>query len=141
VNLTQQHSDEPESRDEGSEGSIVIGWITKLALTAAIIGTLGFDGISVGVGHLSTSDDASTAVQAASQNYQTTHNLTLAYDAARGAVKPTETISTTDFAIAADGTATLTLTNTVHTLVFFRTSMTKGWAVITEHSTGKYTGQ
>jgi hypothetical protein len=137
VNLTQQQSHRPGTRDEGG---IVIGWVTKLAVTAAIIGTLGFDGISVGLGHLSTTDDANTAVQAASQSYLSTHNLTLAYDAARSAIKPQESIATTDFKIAADGTATLSLTNTVHTLVLFRTSKTKALAVITVHATGKYTG-
>jgi hypothetical protein len=137
VNLTQRQLDRRSTRDEGS---IVIGWMTKLAVSAAIIGTLGFDGISVGLGHLSTTDDANTAVQAASQNFLTTHNLTLAYNAARSAVKPQETIATTDFAITPDGTATLTLTNTVHTLVLSQTSKTKALAVITVHATGKYTG-
>jgi hypothetical protein len=143
VNRTQQQPDRPAPHDEGSGGSdggIVIGWITKLALTAAVIGTLGFDGISVGLGHLSTTDDANTAVQAASQNYQSSHNLTQAYDAALAAIKPQESIATTDFVIKADGTASLTLTNTVHTLVLFRTSQTKKWPVITVRATGKYTG-
>ncbi|MDX6228387.1 MAG: hypothetical protein QOI76_1777 [Frankiales bacterium] len=126
--------------EAGDAGSIVIGWMTKLVVTFAIIGVLGFDGISVGLGHLATSDDASTAVQAASQNFQSSHNLQAAYAAAQAAVKSTETIGTTDFTIRPDGTASLTLTNTVHTLVFYRTSKTKGLTVITAHATGKYTG-
>lgn len=138
MDFTQQHLDQPSATDEGS---IVIGWMTKLAITAAIVGTLGFDGISVGVGHLSTAGDADNAVQAASQNFQTTHNLTAAYKAAVGAVKPQESVGVTDFTIAADGTTSLTVTNTVHTLVLFRTSKTKEWTVITAHATGKYTGQ
>ena len=138
MDLTQQHPIEPRSSDDGS---IVVGWMTKLAITAAIIGTLGFDGISVGLGHLSTSDDANNAAQAASQIFQQSHNLTLAYNAAHAALKPQETISSTDFTVASDGTATVSVTNTVHTLVFFRTSATKAWTVITVHATGKYTGQ
>jgi hypothetical protein len=137
VNLTQQHRDEPRSRDDGS---IVIGWMTKLVITAAIVGTLGFDGIAVGVGHLSTADDASNAAQSASQTFEVTHNLTLAFNAARGSLKPQESLSSKGFAVAADGTATVTVTNTVHTLVFQRTSVSKAWTVITAHATGKYTG-
>jgi hypothetical protein len=138
VDLTQQHLHEPGA---GDGGSIVISWITKLAIVAAIVGTLGFDGISVGLGHLSTAGDADNAVQAASQNFQTTHNLTAAYQAAVAAIKPKETVGVTNFTVAADGTASLTVTNTVHTLVFFRTSETKKWTVITAHASGKYTGQ
>ncbi|MDX6213503.1 MAG: hypothetical protein QOF82_2590 [Frankiales bacterium] len=126
--------------EAGDTGSIIIGWITKLVITFAIIGVLGFDGISVGMGHIATADDADTAVQAASQNFQSTHSLQAAYMAAQAAIKSTETIRTTDFTIKPDGSTSLTVTDTVHTLVFYRTSQTRGLTVITAHATGKYTG-
>jgi hypothetical protein len=126
--------------EAGDAGTIVIGWITKLVVTFAIIGVLGFDAISVGIGQLATSDDASHAVQAASQNFQTTHNLQAAYTAAVAAVKPGETIGTADFTIQPDGATSLSLTNTVHTLLLYRTSQTRRLTVITAHATGKYTG-
>ncbi len=139
MDLTQQHR-KSEDAGAGEAGSIVIGWMTKLAVVAAVVGVLGFDGIAVGVGHLSTSDDASNAVQAASQNYLSTHNINSAYAAAKEVLKSTEEIKTADFTITRDGTTSLSLTNTVHTLVLHKTSQTAGWAVITAHATGKYTG-
>ena len=137
MNLTQHHLDDLSGPDAGG---IVVGWMTKLALTAAVVGLLGFDGISVGVAHFSTADDASNAVQAASQSYELQHNLQNAYNAAEAAINSHESIKTTNFAILPDGTTTLTLTNTVKTLVFFRTSLTKGFAVVTVTASGKYTG-
>ena len=53
--------------------------MTKLAAVAAIFGVIGFDGISVGVGHLTTADAAANAVQAASQSYQSRHDVQAAF--------------------------------------------------------------
>lgn len=122
------------------EGSIVVGWMTKLVAVAAVVGVVGFDGISVGVAHLSTTDDANNAVQAASQSYERQHDLQQAYTAARGAINAHEEVLVKGFAIQPDGTTTLTIVNTVKTLLLERTSQTKGWAVVTVTATGKYTG-
>jgi hypothetical protein len=126
--------------DAVDAGAIVIGWITKLVVVFAIIGVLGFDAISVGLGYTSTADDANNAVQAASQSYERSHDLQAAYTAAEAVIKPTETIGTKDFTIQPDGTTSLSVTNTAHTLVLYRTSQTKGLAVVTVHATGLYTG-
>jgi hypothetical protein len=122
------------------EGSIVVGWMTKLAAAAAIIGVMGFDAISIGVGHLTTTDDAGKAAQAASQAYQSHHDIQAAYTAAAGVLGPHEQLSTKGFVILPDGTATVTVVNTVKTLLLERTKQTKSWAVVTVSSTGKYTG-
>jgi hypothetical protein len=140
VDLTLHGGNGGDPDETGDTGSIIIGWMTKLVVTFAIIGVLGFDAISVGVGQLATADDASTAVQAASQNFETTHNLQAAYTAAVAAVKPGETIRTADFTIQPDGTTSLSLVNTVHTLLLYRNSQTKRLTVITAYATGKYTG-
>jgi hypothetical protein len=124
----------------GDEGSIVIGWITKLAVVAAIFGVLGFDGISVGVAHLTTADAAANAVQAASQSYEVRKDINVAFAAAAQTLNSHEELQSKGFSIAADGTATLTITNTVKTLVLERTSKTKGWAVVSATASGKYTG-
>jgi hypothetical protein len=140
VNPSQQHLEQTTAADRSDAGSIVLGWLTKLVVAGAIFGVVGFDGISVGVAHLTTVDDAGNAVQAASQNFQTTHNLNMAYAAAKATINPREELGTTDFTIDPDGTTHLTLTNTVHTLLLYRTSQTKGLAVVKVHATGKYTG-
>jgi hypothetical protein len=138
VKLSQLQLD--DGSGAGSEGSIVLGWMTKVVVVAALVGVVGFDGISVGLAHLNTADDADSAVQAASQAYEQSHNLQAAYNAAVSAVKPTETVSTTDFTITADGTTSLTLTNTAHTLLLYRTKTSSKWADVKARATGKYTG-
>lgn len=138
MNLTQV---QPDERTRGGDaGSIVLGWVTKLAVAGAIVGVIGYDGISVGLAHLSTPDDANEAVQAASQTYLHTHNLQAAYTAAAAAVKPTELVGTTDFTVTPDGTTSLSVTATAHTLLLFRTKRTSKWADITVYATGKYLG-
>lgn len=122
------------------EGSIVVGWITKLVAVAAIVGVLGFDGISIGVAHLSTADNADDAVQAASQSYEGHHDIQAAFTAAAGALNSHEELQVKGFSIQPDGTTTLTVVNTVKTFLLERTSQTKGWAVVTVSASGKYTG-
>ena len=122
------------------DGSIVIGWMTKLVAVAAIVGVVGFDGISIGVAHLSTTDDANNAVQAASQSYEIHHDINAAFSAAVATINSHEELLVKGFAIQPDGTTTLTLVNTVKTLLLERTGQTKGWAVVTVTATGKYTG-
>jgi hypothetical protein len=137
VDLTQQRLDEGDATDSGA---IVLGWMTKIVVVAAIVGVIGFDTISVGLAHLSTADDASNAVQAASQIYETTHNLQLAYNAAAKTLKPSESLEVKGFAIQPDGTTSLTITNTVRTLLLERSAKTGKLAVVTVATTGKYTG-
>jgi hypothetical protein len=142
VDLSQVQLDD-ETRAAGNPqdaGGIVLGWMTKLAVVSALVGVVGFDGISVGLAHLNTQDDADSAVQAASQSYLQSHNVQAAYDAAVKAVKPTEEVGTSDFTIAPDGTTTLSLTNTAHTLLLYRSKSTGKWAAVKVHATGKYTG-
>ena len=143
VDLTQQQLDARRA-DDGSDaadsGAIVLGWITKLAVVTAVVGVIGFDAISVGLAHLSTADDAANAVQAASQNFESTHNLQLAYNAAVKTMKPSESLEVKGFAIQPDGTTSLTVTNTAHTLLLEHSSKTGKLAVVTASATGKYTG-
>lgn len=138
MNLSQVRLD--DETDAADAGSIVLGWVTKLAVAGALVGVIGFDGISVGLAHLNSQDDANAAVQAASQAYQQTHDLQVAYNAAVKAVKPSEEVGTADFTIAADGTTSLSLTNTAHTLLLYRSKSTGKWAAVKVHATGKYTG-
>ena len=125
---------------DDDEGSIVIGWITKLVAVAAVVGVVGFDGISVGVAHLTTTDAAANAVQAASQAYEGRHDINAAFTAASQTLNSHQELLVKGFSIQPDGTTTLTVVNTVKTLLLERTSQTKGWAVVTASASGKYTG-
>lgn len=137
MNDTQQQPDELGRRDAGG---IVVGWLTKLAIVTAIVAVLGFDAISVGLGHLNTTSDGDKAVQAASQNFLTTHSEQKAYAAATETLNSHEEIPVASFSIDPDGTTHLSVTNTIHTLVLFRVAKTAKLAVITEKVSGKYTG-
>ncbi len=124
----------------GDEGSIVVGWLTKLVAVAAIVGVVGFDAITIGLGHLTTASDADNAVQAASQSYELHHDVQAAFTAAGATLNSHEELEIKGFAIQPDGTTTLTVTNTVKAMLIDRFSQTKSWAVVQATSTGKYTG-
>src|SRR5256885_16610979 len=60
---------------ERDRGSIVLGWLIKVAAAIMIVGLAGFDGVSAAVAHLNGTHDANSAAYAASQAYQPTHDL------------------------------------------------------------------
>ena len=63
-------------------GAIVLGWLTKLVATFALLGLIAFDGVAVGAGTFQTADHASTAAVAAADAYHDTKDLQQAYAAA-----------------------------------------------------------
>lgn len=113
-------------------GSIVIGWLTKVAALIAIVGVLLFDGISVGVARMNGADDASSAASAANFEWTQTHNVQEAYNAAVGSLSHAdETILTREFTIDPDGTVHLLLRRTATTLVMGKIGPLKRYTVVT----------
>ena len=55
----------------------------KILGVLAIVGVLGFDGVSIGLCHISTQDDANSAALAAMEEWGTHHNINTAYEAAQ----------------------------------------------------------
>jgi hypothetical protein len=123
-------------RATGSDrGAVRVGYITKLAVALAIVGVFGYDGVSIMAVHLATSSDANNAADAASANWQQTHNVTLAYAAASAiAASHHEKVLTcqTCFTIAPDNTVHVELRRDAHTLLFSRLGFLKGSTVVTE---------
>jgi hypothetical protein len=116
-------------------GAVRVGYVTKLAVVLAIIGVFGYDGVSIFAVHITTSSDAANAADAASANWQQTHNVTLAYDAASTlAAAHHERVLTcaSCFTIAPDNTVHVELRRSAHTLVFSRLSFLKSATVVTE---------
>jgi hypothetical protein len=116
-------------------GAVRVGYVTKLAVALAIIGVFGYDGVSVLAVHISTSTDADNAADAASANWQQTHNVTLAYQAASEEVAAHDEkvlTCTTCFSIAPDNTAHVELRRTAHTLLFSRIGFLRHATVVTE---------
>lgn len=124
----------PRAENSGDRGSIVIGWLTKLAVAIAIVGLTLFDTISIGAARLGGKDDANTAAEAAAQDYRANHNVNAAYQAALDTLpSSSETIPAKTFVILPDGTVTLVLDRTVSTLVARHIGFLKKYTLAVEH--------
>ena len=108
-------------------GSIVLGWLTKLAVTLALLGLLAFDGIALVTANFSVTDQANTVAGIAADTYKSTHDVQASYDAAVAeAAKNNETVEAKTFLVRpADGHITLTLHKQATTLWVHRVSFLK----------------
>ena len=115
----------------GDRGDIVLGWLTKLVGTLAVLGVLGFDLISLGAARYQAEDHAQAAVRAASERFDTAKDLQAAYDAAVAEVaRHGDTIDPQTFTVAPDGAVTLTLRRTAPTMVVEKIGPARAWAEI-----------
>ncbi len=122
----------------GERGDIVLGWLTKLALTLAVLGVLSFDGVAVVQATFATADEASTAAREAAAAYRATPDVQKAYDAAYATVVDSgDTIGTQDFAVARDGGVTLSVTREANTLLLQKVGPLRRFATITSTGTGR----
>ena len=103
----------------GDSGAIVLGWLTKVAVLLGVLGVFAFDGISLVHTRLMAADAATTAANAAAENFKTTKNVQLAYNAAIATVgsNPDASIETATFHVGSDGVVTLRLHLKATTLV------------------------
>jgi hypothetical protein len=118
-------------------GDVVLGWLTKLVVALGLLGLLAFDGISLAQARFQAADRATTAASAAADDYQTSHDLQKAYNAAFATVSSNDTIETKTFQIAQDGTVTLRLHHEATTLLVGRISALKHWADAVETGEGR----
>lgn len=124
-------------------GDIVIGWLTKLVVVTALVGLVGFDTLSVGVAKVSVSDDATTAVEAASTAWQSSrHNIEAAYRSAQESLpsQVDEQVDVAGFAIDPDGTVHLTVHKKARTLLLYRVHKLAHYAEVSASATGKSLG-
>jgi len=122
------------SRHGRDSGSIVLGWLTKLTVTLVLVGIVLFDSVSVGVVRMSASDDANNAASSAAYEWQRSHSLQLAFQAAVNTVtNPSEQVLSRGFTIDPDGSVHLLLRRTATTLVLYRIGSLKKYATVTAH--------
>ena len=122
----------------GDRGDIVLGWLTKLTLTLAVLGLIGFDLVSLATARLAAEDHAQDAARAASSTYRDGRNLQAAYDAAAAeALQHGDTVEASTFTIAPDGAVTLTLHRTAATLLVEKIAPLRGWADAEATVTGR----
>lgn len=123
-------------------GGVVLGWLVRLAAILGVVGVLAFDGISLGVARLSAADDASTAARVAGATWSQTGSIQAAYDTAVTSAteaSPANSVPPSAFTVAPDGTVTLTVHRTAHTLVVRHVGWVRGWADVFEIGTAKET--
>jgi hypothetical protein len=128
---------EPEGVMRDS-GSIVIGWLTRLAATVAVFGLLAYDGIALATADFSASDHANAAASLAADTYKTTHDAQAAYNAAVASVaKDNETIEAKTFTVRpTDGHVTLTLHREAVTLWMHYIGPLKKYVAISSRGEG-----
>lgn len=113
-------------------GDIVLGWLTKLAVTLGVLGVVGFDLVSLGASRFQAEDHAQAALRAANDTYRGGRDLQRAYESALAeAGKHGDRIAPTDFAVAPDGTLALTLHRTAPTVLVEKVAALRDWAEVT----------
>ena len=118
-------------------GSIVLGWLTKLVLAMALLGLIGFDGVALVKTNFTAADHASTAAAAGADTYRQTKNVQQAYDAAVAAV-PGDTIDPKKFLVnPATGSVHLTVTEEAVTLWVYRISPLKKYTIVRASADGQ----
>src|SRR4051794_24086284 len=101
---------EPRGTEPGDEGGMVLGWITKIAVTVALVGIVGFDAIALAQGHVRADDAAGHAAEEAATTYGANQDVQKAVLAARTAAAEDDmTVTAKDVKIFADGTVVVTV--------------------------------
>lgn len=104
----------------------------------AVTGVAAFDGLSIGVAHVSAVDDANSAALSASQAWRQNHDLTAALQAAeQTASQHGETVVATSLSVASDGTARVTIQREATTLVIRHIHALHSWLVIKASGSGR----
>lgn len=124
--------------DMDDRGDIVLGWLTKLVGTLAVLGLIGFDAISLGSAQFQAEDHARAAVRAASETYRGGKDVQKAYEAALAEIaQHDETIDPQTFTIRPDGEITLTLRRVAPTMVLEKIPPLRDWAQVQRTVTGR----
>jgi hypothetical protein len=125
VNQARARSGRPD------EGSIVVGWLVRVALVLTVLGVSAFDCVSVGAAHLNAQDDANSAATAAASDFQSYKNVDSAIAAANDAVtNPDEVVVPGSVTIGRDGSVHLRLQRKITTLVMKSIGPLKKYTVI-----------
>jgi hypothetical protein len=95
---------------------VVIGWLTRIAVVLALLGVVGYDGISIAASRVGAPDDADSAAQAAATSWQQSHNFTTAEAQAAAGLTSTEKLVPHSLTIAPNGAVTLKIRRTVTTI-------------------------
>ena len=116
---------ETRSAQRDDSGAIVIGWLTKLVVTLAVLGFLAYDGISIATATFSASDRANTLASEAADDVKTM-GLQKAYATiAAEAEADGDSVAPQDFRVDSNGHVTLVLKRQARSLWMERISALK----------------
>ena len=111
--------------------------MTKLALTMAVLGLIGFDGLSLVSAKFSAADRATTYANDAAALYKSNKNIDTTYAAiVAEAADKGDTVDSKTFTVQPDGIVTLTVHHTASMIWMDRVSFLKKYATVTEHGEG-----
>ncbi|MDQ1713777.1 MAG: hypothetical protein QOE45_3227 [Frankiaceae bacterium] len=124
--------------DRNDRGDVIVGWLTKITAVIVLVAIPSFDAIAVGVARVGASDTAQNAAIAGADTWRLNRDVQKAYESAVAyAVDHGATIAPADFAVATDGTVTVTVHREVTTLVFHRIGATRKWTHAVATASGK----
>jgi len=108
----------------------------------SLTGVVAFDGVSIGVAHVSTIDDANSAALAASHAWQDSHDMNRALQAAQQtAAQHGETVVDNSLSVDADGTAHVAVQREATTLIVRHIHALRSWIEITASGSGRSVSQ
>ena len=118
-------------------GELILGWLVKLTLTLAVLGTLAVDAISIVAARAAASDDGAFAAREAALVWRDTHDVFAAFDRAVATAEEKNLenrVRKDGFRIDPDGTVHLRMNRTAKTWVVARVDPIARWAQITQKS-------
>jgi hypothetical protein len=115
---------------------VVVGWLTKLTVTLAVLGVLIFDASALLVGRVQVADNADGAAQAAADSWRNQHSYQAAVLAAQSSAGSDEVVPRS-LVISADGATTLAVHRDLTTLVLRHVPHLQKYASVTETGTAR----
>lgn len=122
-------------------GSIIMGWLVKIAAVIAIVGVIGFDLMAVATTKMSAADNATNAARIGAEAWhdsrgdvQAAYRAALAYAEEKGGA-----IDPADFVVEANGTVRVKVSKTATTMVFYRVGASKKWTNVVADGTARVT--
>ena len=115
---------------------MVVGWLTRVTLTLAVLGVLLFDTSALLVGRVSVADQADGAAQAAADSWRQQHSYPAALLAAQTRAGDDEVVPNS-LVIAPDGSTAVALHRNVSTLVVRHVPRLRDTASVTERGSGR----
>lgn len=125
-------------RDE--RGDIVLGWLTRLALSLTVLGVVGFDALSISSTRFSLDEHGASAAREAASTWGQTNDVQRAYDAAVATASdqnPDNRLDPKKFRIDPDGTVHLNIERVAKTVAAHRLDATADWAEIDRDASGR----